>query len=49
MIRAHRLTIVRVALLLAAGGFLVIGALRGEVHTVLIKAVNICLECIGLG
>lgn len=29
--------------------FMALGVYRGEVETVLRKAVNICMECIGLG
>lgn len=36
-------------LLCIAIGFIVYGVYRGEVGIVLNKAVNICLECIGLG
>lgn len=41
--------ILRAALLTAAGGFIVYGIIRGESAMVLKKAINICLECIGLG
>ena len=38
------------ALVLAAGVvFITIGIGRGELETVLRKAINICLECIGIG
>lgn len=39
----------RIGLLVLAGGFVVYGVTRGEMATVLKKAVYICLECIGLG
>ena len=42
-------TVIRSVLLLAALGFIFYGIGRGEVETVFIKAVNICLECIGIG
>lgn len=39
----------QIGLLLLAAGFIVYGVSRGEAEIVLQKAVNICLECIGLG
>jgi hypothetical protein len=33
----------------AGFAFLVFGIFRGEVDVVLRKAVNVCLECIGIG
>ncbi|MFR9274229.1 MAG: CD1871A family CXXC motif-containing protein [Clostridia bacterium] len=40
---------IRTALFLTAAFFICIGITRGEAVTVLTKAVNICLECIGIG
>lgn len=40
---------IRGVLLALAAVFLTAGILRGEVETVVMKAVNICLECIGIG
>lgn len=37
------------AVLTAGGAMLTFGIFRGEVETVFTKAVNICLECIGIG
>lgn len=39
----------RIVIAVAACVFIVYGTARGEVEIVLNKAVNICLECIGLG
>lgn len=43
------LAALRILLLCTAAVFLFIGISRGEVGIVLKKAVNLCLECIGLG
>lgn len=45
----RRRNAVAAVLLLIGAVFVAMGVWRGEVETVLRKAVNICMECIGLG
>ncbi len=40
---------VTIALIFASIGCMAFGICRGEVDIVLKKAINICMECIGLG
>ena len=40
---------VTAVLIFAAAACMAFGIWRGEMETVLTKAVNICMECIGLG
>lgn len=42
-------TVIRRILLLFGVVFVCFGAVRGEVWTVMMKAIYICMECIGIG
>ena len=50
-VAAHKATLwsVRGAVFVIAVAFIIAGAINGGAHDVLIKAINICQECIGLG
>jgi hypothetical protein len=45
----NRRTALRFALIATAAIFILVGGYRGEIKIVFMKAVNICLECIGIG
>ncbi len=40
---------VTIALIVASIACMAFGIYRGEMETILTKAINICMECIGLG
>lgn len=42
-------TLSQVVLLASGAVMLGFGAMRGEVETVLSKAIKLCLECVGIG
>lgn len=44
-----RVRLLRVVLLVLAALGIVLGAMNGEVRTVITKAINVCLQCIGIG
>jgi len=46
---SRRLQVLRIGLLVLAVAAIALGAMNGEVRTVITKAVNVCLECIGIG
>lgn len=48
MIEKDKRLISRMLLILSIS-FVVYGAYRGEVNSVFTKAINLCLECIGIG
>jgi hypothetical protein len=48
MIKKDKKLISEIILMLSLA-FMVYGAYRGEVNSVFTKAINLCLECIGIG
>ncbi|WP_262123226.1 MULTISPECIES: CD1871A family CXXC motif-containing protein [unclassified Anaerococcus] len=48
MIEMDKKIISKILLVLSIS-FVVYGAYRGEVNSVFTKAINLCLECIGIG
>jgi len=44
-----RVRLLQILLLVLAIAGIVLGAMNGEVRTVVTKAINVCLQCIGIG
>lgn len=47
--KTDKKTYIRIGLLAVAACLITVGVTRGEALTVFVRAINICLECIGLG
>lgn len=47
--KTYKRNYIGIGVLALAVCFIVIGVTRGEALTVFVRAINICLECIGLG
>ena len=45
----EHITLIRTAVVVAAAAFIILGILNGSARDVLVKAIHICSECIGLG
>lgn len=46
---SHKTALLQGAFLIVGACALLLGISRGEVQTVLMKAIRVCLECIGIG
>ncbi len=46
---SRRVRLLRIVVFALAVSSIVLGAMNGEVQTVLTKATNVCMECIGIG
>ena len=49
MMRSGTKICLQIGLLLVGAAMLLFGAYRGEVQTVLEKAIRLCMECVGIG